>query len=94
MTRLRPTGFTVAGVPAMARHQGTVLVVDVTTAAVGAASHRKRADQEPARSVVRFVEAKKYSQTEDSAVARINGSQYLPCGMERDTLTLGLGAGH
>ena len=40
-----------------------------------------------------LVEAKKHSQTEDSAVARINGSQYLPCGMERDTLTLGDGMG-
>ena len=93
ITRLRPTGFTVAGVPAVARHQGTVLIVDVTTAAVGAASHRDRADREPARSVVRYVEARKHTQTEDSAVARLNGSQYLPCGMERDTLTLGDGMG-
>ena len=31
--------------------------------------------------------------TEDSAVARLNGSQCLPCGMERDTLTLGDGMG-
>lgn len=75
----------------MARHQGTVLIVDVTTAAVGAASHRDRADREPAGGVVRYVEAKKHTQTEDSAVARLNGSQHLPCGVERDTLTLGDG---
>ena len=31
--------------------------------------------------------------TSDSAVARINGSQHLPCRMERDTLTLGDGMG-
>ena len=37
------------------------------------------------------MEAKKHTQTEDSAVARLNGSQCLPCGMERDTLTLGDG---
>ena len=39
------------------------------------------------------MEAKKHAQTSDSAVARINGSQCLPCGMERDTLTLGDGMG-
>ena len=37
------------------------------------------------------LEKKKLTASSDAAVARINGSQHIACGMERDTLAFGEG---
>ena len=91
MTRVRDDGFTVAGVPAIDDTQRTTLVLDVTTTSVDAKSNREDADLEPAGYIVQRLEKKKLTASSDAAVARINGSQYIACGLERDTLAFGEG---
>ena len=80
-----------AGVPAIDDTQRTTLVVDVTTTSVDAKSDRKDADREPAGCIVQRLEKKKLTASSDAAVARIDGSQCVACGMERDTLAFGEG---
>ena len=49
------------------------------------------ADKEQAGCILKRLEVRRLTQSSDAAVARINGSQYMACGLERDTLALGDG---
>ena len=58
---------------------------------VDAATDVEAADREQAGFVVQRQEAKKLTQSSDAAVARVDGSQCVACGTERDALAFGDG---
>ena len=68
----------------------STVIIDVTAVNRMAVTNRKAA-REGIGKVALAAEAKKLVATPDSAVARINGHQYLGLAIERDTLTLGPG---